>query len=151
MRRIVLALAAMAVPLAGCGGDSQALSATEFQKRANAICKEGDADLAEKGKKLFGPDGRTTPTPEALAAYFTDEALPVARTKLDRIDKLDPPKDDRKKVERMLAAGRKGISQADQQLKEDPVAYFSGKVPDPFAEFNQRAGDLGLNDCTAKQ
>jgi hypothetical protein len=151
MRRIACALAVLGLPLAGCGGDSAALSNTEFQKRANAICKEGDAELAEKGKKLFGPDGQATPSPEALAAYFTEDALPVARVKLDRIDQLEAPKGDRKNVERMLAAGRKAVGQVEEQLKKDPVAYLSAKGPDPFEDFNNLAGDLGLDDCTARQ
>jgi hypothetical protein len=151
MRRIAWLLAALGLPLAACGGDSQALSSTEFQKQANAICKEGDAELGEKGKKLYGPDGRASPTAEAIAAYFTEDALPVARTKLDRIDKLRPPKSDRKQVDRMLAAGRKGVTQVEEQLKKDPVAYLSAKGQDPFEDFNDLALDLGLDSCAAKR
>jgi hypothetical protein len=149
VHRITWALAALFVPLAGCGDDSHALSSTEFQKQANAICKQGDAELVEKGRTLFGPDGKATPSAEALAAYFRNDALPVARTKLDGIDKLDPPRDDRKKVDRMLTAGRRAIQQVDEELKKDPVAYLSAKGPDPFAEFNRLGGELSLDDCTA--
>jgi hypothetical protein len=67
MRRTWWAVAMLAsiLPLAGCRDDSRAVSATEFQKRANAICK--------------------------------------------------------------------------------------AKCPDPFPDFNELAGDLGLDGCTAKQ
>ena len=148
IRTIVLALAALALPLAGCGGDSQALSTAEFQKQGNAVCKQGDAQLAEKGKKLFGPAGQA-PSVEALAAYFREDALPVARTKLDGLDQLDPPEGDRKQVERMLAAGRRAIGEVDQELKKDPIAYFSAKGADPFEEFNRLAAELGLHGCAA--
>jgi hypothetical protein len=151
VRRIAWAVAALAVPLAGCGENSHALSSTEFQKRGNAICKQGDAEMVEKGRTLFGPDGKSTPSAEALAAYFRNDALPVARTKLDGIDKLDPPTPDRKKVDRMLAAGRRAIEQVDEELKKDPITYLSGKGPDPFAEFNRLGGELGLDDCTASE
>ena len=146
MRRIVLALAAVTVPLAGCGDDS-GLSRGEFQKQGNAICKQGDIQLAEKGKTLFGPDGQAPPTADALAAYFRDDALPVARRKLDGLQQLEPPKGDRKTFEQMLAAGRRAIDRVDQELKRDPVAYFSAQGPDPFEEFNRLAIDLGLADC----
>jgi hypothetical protein len=149
MRTIALALAALALSLAGCGGDDQALSTTEFQEQGNAVCKEGDAQLAEKGKRLFGPDGKAPPSVEALAAYFREDALPVARAKLDGLDRLDPPEGERKKVERMLAAGRRAIDEVDQELKKDPIAYFSAKGADPFEEFNRLAAELGLHGCAA--
>jgi hypothetical protein len=146
------ALAALVLPLAGCGGgDSQSLSESEFRKQANAICTAGDAELKAKGtQKLYGPDGKATPTPEMIAAYLTEDALPVARTKLDGIDKLKPPEKDRKKVDRMLAAGRQGVAQVDAQLRQDPRAYLSATSPDPFQEFNKLADDLGLHDCTSR-
>jgi hypothetical protein len=144
MRRTVLALAALALPLAACGDDSEALSKAEFQRQGNAVCKEGDAQLSEKGKKLTRPDGQPPPNAEALAAWFREDAVPAVRTQLDGLDRLDPPEGDRKKVERMLAAGRQAIDKVEQ----DPVVYFSAKGPDPFEEFNRLAGDLGLHDCT---
>jgi hypothetical protein len=150
MRRIVSCLFTLAALSAGaaCGGDSSpALSADEFAKQANAICKAGDAELDAKGtKKLYGPDGKATPTPEMIAAYLTEDALPVARTKLDGIDRLDPPEKDRRKVDRMLATGRRGLA----QVEMDPVTYMSATGPDVFQEFNKLAGDLGLDDCTSR-
>ncbi len=152
MSRTAWALAALLLPLTGCGGgDSQSLSESEFRQQANAICTAGDAELDAKGtQKLYGPDGKATPTPEMIAAYLTEDALPVARTKLDGIERLEPPAKDRKKVERMLAAGRKGVAQVDAQLKRDPRDYLSATGPDPFQEFNKLAGDLGLDRCTSK-
>ena len=57
MRRIALCLIAAATLGSGaaCGGDDAGPQLTQeaFVQAANAICKEGDAKLAEKGKDLL--------------------------------------------------------------------------------------------------
>ena len=70
MRRIALPLLAVIALGAGCGGGGGGgtpLSADEFAKQANAICKAGDVKLAEEGKPLAA-DPKTTP--DQLAQFY---------------------------------------------------------------------------------
>jgi len=145
MRRI---LPLLGLALAACGGGDGALSAEEFAKRGNAVCKAGDVELAEKGKSLL-KDAKSA-TPEQLTKFFTDEAIPVAKRKLDGIDELVPPEADREKVQKMLASGRKATALVEKRLKEEGAGFLTSTGPDPFDDFNELAADLGLDDCAGK-
>jgi hypothetical protein len=151
MRRIAHCLLALAALGAGaaCGGDSgPALSADEFAKQGNAICKANDAKLAEAGKDLL-KDAKATP--EQLAKFYVDKAVPNARAKLKDLGKLHPPAKDKDKVKKMLAAGRKGTGLVEQGLKKQGAAYLQAKGPDLFKDFNSAARDLKLTDCAGKE
>jgi hypothetical protein len=127
------------------GGDSgPPLSADDFAKQANAICKAGDAKLAEEGKDIL-KDANTSP--DKLAKFFLDHAIPNARTKLEQIGKLHPPNNEKDKVKKMLAAGKKATDSVETGLKKQGAAYLSAKGPDPFKDFNDLAKSLKLSDC----
>jgi hypothetical protein len=151
MRRIVSCLFTLAALSAGaaCGGDSgPPLSADEFAKQGNAICKAGDTKLAEAGKEILkGADTK----PEDLAKFYLEHAVPNARYKLKEIKKLKPPTKDKDKVKKMLAAGKKATDTVEGGLKKQGAAYLSAKGPDPFKEFDDAARDLKLTDCASKQ
>ncbi len=150
MRRIALCLVALAVLGAGaaCGGDSGTpLTADEFAKQANAICKAGDEKLAEEGKQILA-DAKTTP--EQLAKFYLDKAVPNARDKLKQIGKLHPPDKDKGKVKKMLAAGQKATDTVQSGLKKQGASYLAAKGPDPFKDFDSQAKDLKLSDCAGK-
>ena len=147
MRRIALSLLALATLAAGagCGGDSgPPLTADEFAKQGNAICKANDAKLADQGKDLL-KDANTTP--DQLAKFFLEHAVPNARAKLDGLGKLHPPTKDKDKVKKMLKAGKTATDAVEQGLKKQGAAYLQAKGPDQFKEFNNAAKDLKLNDC----
>ena len=147
MRRIalsLLALAALAVG-AGCGGDSSPpLSADEFAKQGNAICKANDAKLADEGKDIL-KDANTSP--DQLAKFFLDHAVPNARAKLKGLGGLKPPTKDKAKVKKMLASGKSATDAVEQGLKKQGAAYLQAKGPDQFKDFNSQAKDLKLTDC----
>jgi hypothetical protein len=133
---------------AACGGDSgPALSADEFAKQGNAICKAGDTKLAEAGKDVM-KDANTTP--DQLAKFYLEHAVPNARYKLKEIGKLKPPTKDKDKVKKMLAAGEKATDTVEDGLKKQGASYLSAKGPDPFKEFDDAARDLKLTDCASK-
>jgi len=147
MRRIALCLLALAAlgAGAGCGGDSgPPLTADEFAKQANAVCKAGDAKLADEGKAIL-KDANTTP--DQLAKFFLEKAIPNARDKLKGIGKLHPPTKDKDKVKKMLAAGKKATDTVENGLKKQGAAFLTIKGPDPFKDFNSMAKDLKLTDC----
>jgi hypothetical protein len=150
MRRIALCLVIAAALGAGsaCGGDdSPPLSADEFAKQANAICKAGDEKLAEAGKELLKD---ANATPDQLAKFYLEHAVPNARFKLKEIGKLKPPNKDKAKVKKMLESGDKATDTVENGLKEQGVAFLSAKGPDPFKEFDETARDLKLSDCASK-
>lgn len=147
MRRISLCLFVLAVVGAGvgCGGDSgPALTADEFAKQGNAICKADDAKLADEGKEIL-KDAKTTP--DQLAKFYLDHAIPNARAKLSGIRKLHPPSKDKAKVKKMLAAGKSATDTVEKGLKKQGAAYLQAKGADPFKDFNSAAKDLKLTDC----
>lgn len=150
MRRLALCLVALVVLGAGaaCGDDSEPpLSADEFAKQANAICKAGDEKLAEEGKEIL-KDANTSP--EKLADFYLDHAVPNARYKLKEIGKLNPPNKDKGKVKKMLDAGDKATDTVEDGLKKQGAAFLAAKGPDPFKEFDETARDLKLTDCASK-
>jgi hypothetical protein len=143
-----LILAVLATLPAACGEDrGPPLSAKEFRDRGNAICRAGDVELAKRGDEL-AKSGR--PDLERLARFFTDDALPIARRKLDQLADLRPPEADEKEVEKLVSAGRKAVDTVENGLRKDPEGYLVSRGPDPFEDFNQRAVDLGLDDCVGE-
>jgi hypothetical protein len=134
---------------AACGGDDKgpALSAEEFAKQANAACVAGDEELEKAGADLV-KGGQ--PKTQEVADFFLDEAVPIARRKLDQIENLNAPVDQRAAVKDMLAAGREAIDEVADGLKEDPEAYLSEKGPDPFDDFDEMARELGLDRCASQ-
>jgi hypothetical protein len=150
MRRIALCLLALALVGAGaaCGGDSgPPLTADEFAKAGNAICKAGDNKLAEEGKDILKD---TNTSPDKLADFFLKHAIPNAKTKLKGIADLNAPTKDKAKVKKMLAAGRKATETVEQGLKKQGAAYLQAKGPDPFKDFNSQAKSLKLDDCAGE-
>jgi hypothetical protein len=151
MRRIALCLLVLAAVAAGvdCGGGDSGppLSADDFAKQANAICKAGDAKLADEGKNIL-KDANTSP--DQLAKFFLSYAIPNAQTKLTQIGKLHPPTKDKDKVKKMLAAGKQATDTVENGLKKQGAAYLSAKGPDPFKSFNDMAKDLKLTDCAGQ-
>lgn len=145
---VLVALAAVACGGDGDEGDGPRLSAEEFRRQGNAICRAGDADLARAAEGLFGEDGITLPEPQELVRFFTEEALPVARRKLDQLEGLRPPEGDRETVAEMIQSGRDAVDEVEEALREDPEGFLRETGPDPFADFDELATELGLDDCT---
>ena len=142
--RPLLFLAALGAA-AACGGDSgPRLTADEYAAQGNAVCKAGDVKLGEAGKDLLKD---TNTTPEQLAKFFKDHAVPIANEKLDGLAKLRPPAKSKDKAKKMVAAGRKATKTVGDGLKKSGAAYLQAKAPDPFKDFNDLAKDLKLNDC----
>jgi hypothetical protein len=148
---IISALAVVALAgAAACGGDDKgpALSAGEFVKQANAACVAGDQELETAGQDL-AKGGQ--PKTQEIADFFIDRAVPIARKKLDQIEKLNPPADKRQAVKDMLAAGREAIDEVADGLKDDPEGYLTAKGPDPFDDFDEMARELGLDRCASQK
>lgn len=151
MRRLCLTLALLVGPaaLVACGGDD-ALSKPEFVAKATAICATLNTELQNKTTALLAKDANALSDAQKLSQYFIDVALPVARQKLDRLEKLKPPKDDRDQFEDLISEGRSAVADVEAGLKDDPKSLLS-EGPNPLADFDDMARDLGLTGCAAPQ
>jgi hypothetical protein len=149
MRRIILclfALAALGVGVA-CGGDSgPRLTADEFAAQANAVCKAGDAKLAEAGNTAL----KDATTPEKRVDFMIEHIVGSARYKIKEIGKLNPPKKDKAKVEKMLDVGTKAADILEDGLKKEGLTFQGGGTPELLKEFDKLARELKLGDCASK-
>ena len=149
MRRIVFSLLALAMigVGVGCGDDGgPVLTADEFAARANAVCKAGDAKLAEAGDTAL----KDATTPEKRVDFMLEHIVGSARYKIKEIGKLNPPKKEKAKVEKMLDAGDKAADILEDGLKKQGLAFDGGGTPELLKEFDKLARELKLDDCASK-
>jgi hypothetical protein len=149
MRRIVLSLFVIAPLCAGvaCGDDKgPRLTADEFAAQANAVCKAGDAKLAEAGNTAL----KDATTPEKRVDFMRTYIIGSARDKIKKIGKLNPPKNDEAKVKKMLDAGTKAADMLEEGLKKEGLNYQGGGTPELLKEFDKLARELKLDDCASK-
>ena len=80
-------LAVLAIAVAGCGGGGggggETLSKPEFQAKANAICKQFNADIDKLG----------APSSFNEIPAFTDKAIALSDAALNKLGDLKPPKE----------------------------------------------------------
>jgi hypothetical protein len=150
MRRIALCLSALTVlGLAGvaCGDDKgPRLTADEFAVQANAVCKEGDQKLADAGNNAL----KDATTPEKRVDFMIEYIVGSAKDKIEGISKLNPPKKDEAKVQKMLDVGEKAADQLEEGLKKEGLNFQGGGTPELLKEFDRLARELNLNDCASK-
>jgi hypothetical protein len=147
MRRIALCLLSLSAIGVACGGDdSPRLTADEFAAQANAVCKAGDAKLAEAGNTAL----KDATTPEKRVDFMLEHIVGSARYKIEEIGKLKPPKKDEAKVEKMLDVGTKAADILEEGLKKQGLAFPGGGTPELLKEFDTLARELRLNDCASK-
>ncbi|HEV2755234.1 MAG TPA: hypothetical protein VG318_05595 [Actinomycetota bacterium] len=122
---------------AGCSGEDR-LSEEEFVEQANAICAEGNEELESAADELVeGGD----PSEEDLEGLI-DTAIDNVSAQLNGIEDLSPPEDMEADVEDLLETARAEL----QDLEDAGAEAFTSGEP-PFEESNQKARDLGLDEC----
>jgi hypothetical protein len=147
MRRIASCLFALSAVGVACGGDSgPRLSSDEFAAQANAVCQAGDAKLAEAGNTAL----KDATTPEKRVDFMLEHIVGSARYKIKEIGKLNPPKKDEVKVEKMLDVGEKAADILEDGLKKQGLNFPGGGTPELLKEFDNLARELKLNDCASK-
>jgi hypothetical protein len=148
--RRLAAAAVLVLTLAGCGGGSGSrenrLSALEWRREANAICRD------------IGGQVRAVPLPtkETQILPFTAEVIPLWKSEEERIRALSPP------AELVDAAGQlaDALAEVNVSLLEIHIAtqrndgvrrFYAVKRSDTAARgVKLRSRELGLRDC-AKQ
>jgi hypothetical protein len=149
MRRIALSLFAVAALGAGVacgGGGGPRLTADEFAAQANAVCKAGDAKLADAGNTAL----KDATTPDKRVDFMVKYVVGSAREKLKGIDKLKPPKNEEEKVQKMLDAGNKAADMLEKGLKKEGLNFQGAGTPELLKEFDKLARELKLDDCASK-
>jgi hypothetical protein len=137
MRRTHLLLAATIGlgALSGCGGDDS-ISKADFVKKANAICRKGDADLQKATSGL----GQNSSKDEVVSA-IKDKVVPNIQGQIDDIRGLGFPKADKDKLDGILDDAESVLG----KVKDDPEGMMNSS--DPFASINKSFVAYGLKDC----
>jgi hypothetical protein len=162
MRRAGVKLAALAAVVvfvfAGCAGDDddddagggggggsesteRNVSEADYQAAANEICQGSTDALAAAGEKVQAELG-DNPTPEAAAQSVIDDGIPILRQEIEDLRALDLPSENAQAYEQLLNDYEDAVDELEQSLEDDPEAFLT--APDPFADVNARAVELGL-------
>ncbi|MBM3667277.1 MAG: hypothetical protein FJW90_07315 [Actinobacteria bacterium] len=137
----LLTLFALAAGLiaAGCGDDdgSSDLTHEEFVTQANAICKEGNAEIDAAAEETFEKNGQ--PTQAESDAFVTDTIVPNVQGQISDIRDLGIPEEDED-----LNGTLDEAEEITDGLTDDPASFTQG---DPYAPINDELRAAGLTEC----
>ncbi len=146
---VLVAVAALALVAAGCGGGdgtevtTSDLSKAQFVKQADAVCKKGEEQIqedfvayAKKHKDL------TKPTDSDYAELIDAVFVPNVNREVEELRDLGAPAGDEEQVEAMLVAREENVAAAEAEPKK--LVSESSKV---FAEASKLAKEYGLKTC----
>lgn len=136
---LCLAVLALGLVAAGCGGGDDALTKSEFLKQGNAICKKGNKVIDSAANKAFPSNQQ--PSDAEITKFAEDTAIPEIQKEIDGIGDLNPPSADEDKVNAILDEAQVALDKA----KADPLIFASNN--DPFVKANKLANDYGLTEC----
>jgi hypothetical protein len=145
------ALAALAMIVAGCGGDDDSTGTTgsltkaEFVKQGNAICAKGNKELDEdfeKFAKEHNLSENKRPSNAVLTEASEDILIPVVSDQIEQLRDLGAPAGEEQQVDEILTAAEEGIEKGE----EDPVS-LTAENGGPFKKANKLAKDYGLTKC----
>jgi hypothetical protein len=146
----LLAVLALAVFAAGCGGgddsdDSTAsITKSEFLAQGNEICKKGNQEI-DSDFEAFAEENDLKQNQNLTDAQATEASetilIPNVQDQVDQISELGAPEGEEAQVDAILVAAQEGID----ELEADPTAIQGNN--DPFAEANELARDYGLTAC----
>jgi hypothetical protein len=144
MRVRALSLAVVALLLVGACSDDEdqrpKVEKDEIIEKADAICKDTNADLAEDLK-----GGSTTDKAAALTLLNT-EILPRLDRSLGDTKDLGIPKNDRVDWDAYVLAYDTALSTLKDAANEDPLQALAGAQA-VFASARARAKTFGLKEC----
>lgn len=149
------ALAALAAALlaAGCGGGGDDAKA-DFVRQADAICRAGDAEVAELDAAIAAAQrGSDRTAVFAELARLTRRSVAVSSRAVDRLDALDKPAGDREALQGWIADARRQValvgrlSTALAREDETAVATLSEQIDTLATRNNAFARRYGMADC----
>lgn len=135
------ALAALVVIAAGlavgCSTSYEGSSKADFVTQGNAVCRASGASVKPALDELTE---RRPPTRAVMRSFAGDVALPGLQERVDKLRQLDPPNEDRKKVDEIIRTYQKGID----EITADPLQLADA---DPLLNAYIKAGAYGLSAC----
>lgn len=139
--RLIAVASLAALAFASCGGD--ALSKEEFIEQADEICEDIDSQIQELGEPQ---------NPEEFEALI-EEGTEITNDGLERLRDLEPPAEDRDRINRMLDK----IEEAVEQLPEirealetrdvEALQRLQTEVQAAANEAQTIADDYGFQQC----
>ena len=147
MKRALFMAAVGLALAAGCGGDGEKpLSKEEYLKRASAICKKGNQELAEASQEAFKEvkEGEK-PTAEQLERYARDVVVPMVRKQVEELRDLPDPEGAADQVDEIYDAFEKALDQVDEKpslLTDNPDVFGV------FKEADELSKKYGFPVCT---
>ena len=144
-RTLVIGLLA-ALVLTSCGGDDDedALSEAELVRRGNEICNTHAKHIEDEAKSRFGTS-RNVPSVQETEDFANRVVVPAMDRMVDELEDLKAPDDEKDDFREYLRETEKSL---DDDVKQDPVSILSEQASsDAFAEANEKATDVGLNEC----
>jgi hypothetical protein len=139
-----LSLAVVALLLLGaCSDDNNQVPKVEKDemiKKADAICKDANADLAANAK------GASTTDKAAALLLLNTELLPRLDRELGDTKDLGLPKNDRVDWDAYVLAFDTALSTLKDAANEDPLQALAGAQA-VFASARARAKTFGLTEC----
>ena len=135
----------------GDGGGGGGTSAEEFAAAGNEICAEGDEELAKANDAVLEAQQAQELDLAATAEFFARTVLPIARERLEALSELDAPTGNAQLLTDMVAAGRDAVDEIAEGLRTEGEEFLTASGPNPFAEFDVLAAELGLSRCIGRQ
>lgn len=149
---LFVALAALAVIVAGCGSGggstetTTALSKAEFVKKGNAICAEGSKEINEGFEKFAKENGfseKKRPPQAKLEEGIETVVIPGIRKEIEGIRALGIPAEEGAEAEAVLDAAEEALEKGE----ENPSLLAKEESAGPFAEVNKLSREFGLTKC----
>lgn len=138
---VAAALVALAMVVAGCGGDSdtaEALTRAQFTKEANAICKDSDRERAT----IFQEKSASPSLSDVEQEELVEEAfIAPYQEMIDSLNELGVPKGDEKEVEAIIQEMEDALA----KLEDDPLGGLAST--EMFEKANKLSSKYGLNGC----
>ncbi len=140
-----LAIAVAALGLSACGrGEQKAISKEEYLKRAQEVCKKGNADLQKASDSAF-PNLKPgeKPSDEQIATFVRQTVVPEIRKQVKALREIPPPKGEADKVDQIYDALDRGLD----KMNDDPKVLLSGQ--NVFSRADELGKKYGINVCAA--
>ena len=149
-RFAALAVAALALGFAGCGGDSEDSTATdasggtreEFIASADAICTQTAEEIAAETAMRF-PQGAAA-NERQLEQLFAEVTIPAIAEQYEEIGALPVPEGDEEEVDALLSAAEDAVAEAEENPRSLLVLQGSET---PFSEVISLSADYGFKVC----
>lgn len=115
----------------------------DFAAEADAICAEGDREIDEEAREVFG-NADQEPSSAEQEEFFTDTVTPGIQEQIDGLRDLGEPEEGAEEFATFLDDAQAALD----EVEEDPSLVI-GEGEDPFADVEEQAKALGLKDCAS--